>query len=347
MGVLIAHTLPISANYGWRSRGQADAIRPPLSQATRVRLFELETEMFKRIVVGCDGTPEGHDAIVLGSRIAAATGAGLSLVGVFPVSLFPIKGTSDRRTLQAQTEKTLHAEREVFAPAALVHAVTDYSVPRALQHFAERWRADLIVIGSNPTTPAGHAGIGRRGRQLLVGSPFAVAVAQRGLHERQFELAKIGVGYDAGPEAESALEFAATIARGAGARLSVMSVVEDHIPALTPSEWIASSGHEQRWEHERTAALLATETRIADLGVVADASALVGDPGLKLRALSQMMDLIVVGSRRWGVIARLVSGSVGETLVSDAGSSVLVVSRPRAATHGSREPASTAMPAGN
>lgn len=35
--------------------------------------------MFKHIVVGCDGRPEGRDAVALGAAIAAATGGRLSL----------------------------------------------------------------------------------------------------------------------------------------------------------------------------------------------------------------------------------------------------------------------------
>jgi nucleotide-binding universal stress UspA family protein len=54
----------------------------------------------------------------------------------------------------------------------------------------------------------------------------------------------------------------------------------------------------------------------------------VGDAGYELRALSKTVDLLVVGSRRWGPVARLVSGAVGETLVADANCSILIVRRP-------------------
>jgi hypothetical protein len=41
-----------------------------------------EDRMFKRVVAGCDGSPEGRDAAALGASIASATAAGVSLVGV-------------------------------------------------------------------------------------------------------------------------------------------------------------------------------------------------------------------------------------------------------------------------
>lgn len=72
--------------------------------------------MFKHIVVGCDGTPEGSDAVALGAVIASTTGAGLSLVGVFTTSLFPIAGANDRKTLRAQAMHALRRERDQLAP---------------------------------------------------------------------------------------------------------------------------------------------------------------------------------------------------------------------------------------
>ena len=60
-------------------------------------------------------------------------------------------------------------------------------------------------------------------------------------------------------------------------------------------------------------------------------SATVGDPGYEMRAFSEAVDLLVVGSRRWGPVARIVTGGVGETLVTDASCSVLIVPRPSAA----------------
>jgi nucleotide-binding universal stress UspA family protein len=57
----------------------------------------------------------------------------------------------------------------------------------------------------------------------------------------------------------------------------------------------------------------------------------VGDPGYEMRAFSGAVDLLVVGSRRWGPVARLVTGGVGETLVTDASCSVLIVPRPPSA----------------
>lgn len=284
--------------------------------------------MFKHVVVGCGETAEGRDAVVLGAKISAATGAQLSLVGVFAAPMFPVAGWDDRQTLRRKTEKALGAERRQFAPDAAVHAVVDTSVPRGLSRYARRAHADLVIVGSDPNASLGHATISRRGRQLIDDSPFALAVAQRGLHEHDFALRSIGVGYDGGPEATAALDVSAQLARAAGAQLSVLSVVEDRLPSLTGREWMATKDWSTFRDGAREEALVRAETAAGTYDVPSQVEAVTGDPGLSLRTLTETVDLIVVGSRRWGTIARVVSGSVGETLVADSSCSVLIVPRP-------------------
>jgi nucleotide-binding universal stress UspA family protein len=288
--------------------------------------------MFKHIAVGCDGSHEGRDAVALGAAIASVTGARLSLVGVFSPSFLPVEGMSDRRTLRAEALRALRRERDLLAPDAFIHTIADTSVARALRHYAERSHADLLIVGSSRSAPAGHVTIGRHGRQLLYDAPFAVGVAARHLHDDGLRLGAIAVGYDGGPEAEVALATAAELARAVDARLLVRRVVEDRVPVLSGDAWIALAewSHEQMWETARQNALAETQSGAADLGARAEVSATVGDPGYEMRALSEAVDLVVVGSRRWGPVARLVTGGVGETLVRDASCSILIVPRPSA-----------------
>lgn len=256
--------------------------------------------MFKHIVVGCDGSREGRDAVALGATIASVTDARLSLVGVFPTSFFPVAGITDRKTLRAQATRALRHDRDLLAPHALVHTVADNSVPRALRHHAERRHADLVIVGSDPTASPGHVAIGRRARQLIYDAPFALGLAARGLHERTRWLRTIGVGYDGGPEADSALALAVELARSAGARLAVRRVVEDPITPLD----IPSVGLMENWndvlEEERQADTNEAEAATSRLGISAEVTVTVGDPGYEVRAFSETVDLVVVGSRRWG-----------------------------------------------
>lgn len=285
--------------------------------------------MFKHVVVGSDASPEGSDALVLGAELAAASGAALHLAGVFSQPLFSMPAMSDHRTLQEQLERALDAQRRQFAPMATVQTLGSSSHTRGLIHFAQRVHADVIVVGSSAEAPAGHCGIGRHARQLLHHAPHALAIAKRGLHELDAGLHSIGVGYDGDPESLAAFQLASELSSNAGAELRGITVVEEGFPALHWSEWMTVDWESLR-EELRAGALARANRIAADMDSRAEVVATVGDPGLELRRWSETVDLMVVGSRRWGPIARLVSGSVGETLIADAGSSVMIVPRPHA-----------------
>jgi nucleotide-binding universal stress UspA family protein len=280
------------------------------------------------IAAGADGSDEGKDAAALAAGLAAATGAGLTLVRVFPTTLFPSAGITDRATLQAQADQRLRRDRDELAPDALLHSVADLSVSRALSHFAQRTHAGLIVIGSSPTALCGRTAIGRRGRQLLHDMPFALALACRGLHERPVALRRIAVGIDGGPEAQVAKATAIELCRAADATLVLATVIDNRYPLLVGAAPAALPEYERAWKGDRESTQTELEQAASELDVPAEAHAVIGDPGLELRTLSDHVDLVVVGSRRWGPIARLVTGGVGETLVADAGCSVLIVPRP-------------------
>ena len=287
--------------------------------------------MFNRVVVGCDGSPESRDAVALGAEIASATGAGLSLVGVSETTLFPIAGMTDRRTLHREMQRELYELKHDLAPDAAVHVVYGHSIPRSLTDFARRWHADLVVVGSHSGTEQGRVEISRRSRQLI-GAPFNLAVAQRGFADRDNGLRHIGVGYEGGAESVAALELASELARTGSGELSVMTVVEYNATAVPVALAPGAAGWDAAFEDARKAALTETEHAAQRTGLRYSASAEVGSPGAQLRAFSDTVDLLVVGSRRWGTIARVIAGSVAETLVAGAGCSLLIARRPRANT---------------
>ena len=252
--------------------------------------------MFTRILVGDDGGAEGLDAVVLGEALATATGAGLTLLQAFAPTFLPSPAGIDEETSRHAAHE-LAADRSHYAPHALTEVVADFSAARALGRHAHRWHADVVVIGSSRRAESGRVAIGKVGRGLLERAPYAVAIAKRGLHEQGFQINSVAVGYDGGAQAQIALGFADAIAAGAGAELLILTVAHDEQPACAET---------------------AARTRV---------QAHDGDPGNRLRELSDSVDLMVIGSRRWGPIARLVLGGVGETLASDCGASLLISRR--------------------
>jgi nucleotide-binding universal stress UspA family protein len=268
--------------------------------------------VFTRIVVGDDGSPQGRDAVVLGAAIGRATDAGLTLLQAYPPFPISIEGHTDRETETRDAHAQLARHRDRYAPDAHLEVVWDSQPARALSEYAERWRADLVVIGSAHHASPGHCALGHTGRGLIERAPAALAVAATGLHETGLELTKLAVGFDGGPESELALRMADEIAAAADAELLIESLVRSH-------------GNLS--ERDRLDALELCRRAAYGTAAHSRADARVGEPGLELRALSQTVDLTVIGSRRWGALARVVLGGVGEALATDCGSSLLVTCR--------------------
>ncbi len=74
------------------------------------------------------------------------------------------------------------------------------------------------------------------------------------------------------------------------------------------------------------------ETAVSELKVEASVEVTRGRSAHALRELSAELDLLVIGSRRWGPLARLLLGGTGEGLVHGSRCSLLLVPRP-ADTH--------------
>lgn len=288
--------------------------------------------MLRKVLVGIDGSPSARDAAVLGCALAAPDDADVLLVGAYsdPPLAFPPVLRRDAH-LGEEAERVLLEVRREHAPRARTRTLADFSAGRALCHAVERERPDLLVLGSSHRVEEGHAGVGRTGRQVLHGAACPVALAARGLHEQPFVPRRIVVGIDASLEAQAALELASALAQTTGAELTAVAVVDDRLPATVAPAGMAIEL--VQWDelvaaHRDHAEQLVREATVRIPGLEAETRT--GDPAEELaRAASEAgADLLVLGSRRWGPMARLVIGSTGEELVREAPCSLLVVPRP-------------------
>jgi nucleotide-binding universal stress UspA family protein len=283
--------------------------------------------MFRRIVVGVDGSSEGKDAAAFGAAIAAATGSGLTLLRAFTPFLVAAGEGMQRESQVRAAERQLWADRREFAPFAHIEAVADPNPARALLSNAKEWNADLIVIGSTRSALLGRCAVGSTGRLLLTRRPPALAIAQRGWHEHAARLMNIGVGYDGSPESEVALQFADRLAAAAGAELLIETVNRDPIPPLLHGEPSTPTLLQQLRDDAQRGALATARRAAAHAVANSDVEASVGEPGLVLRQVSESVDVMVIGSRRWGTMARVLLDGAGETLVADCGASLIVTSQ--------------------
>jgi nucleotide-binding universal stress UspA family protein len=101
-------------------------------------------------------------------------------------------------------------------------------------------------------------------------------------------------------------------------------------PPVALGPWaveVISMNDSERSEYERVEALAAEALR--DLGALANAHVVEGRPDIELAARSSDLDLLVVGSRGYGPLKRLLLGSTSSKLVRSAACPVIVL--PRAA----------------
>jgi nucleotide-binding universal stress UspA family protein len=269
--------------------------------------------MFSNVLVGVDERPGSRDAIALAKHLLADAGE-LTLAHVH-------QGDSRTRVVNppfaaAERERSrelLEAARsEADIPAALVWTGSS-SVGRGLHELAERHRADLLVVGSTTRGPIGRALVGDDTRDALNGAPCAVAVAPTAYAARPAVMGEIGVGYDGSPESEHALEVARQLASELGAKVSAFEAV--------------TRPYGGRGAREAIDQLVAkARERIGALGDI-EPHAAYGDAAEELVLYGASVDLLIVGSRGYGPIGRLVHGSTSQRLARTARCPLLVLTR--------------------
>ena len=263
----------------------------------------LPDSVFNTIVVGVDGRAGGRDALRLAEQLAEAGGGELVAVRVFPYQHRPALAGSpaveeERESTQVALDREL---ADMAMSTARTHVVGDTSPARALHRMAERERADVLVVGSAHRGAVGRVLGGDVALGSLHGSPCPVAVAPRGLADRDAaRLSRIGVGFDGTPESRQALAAAVALAKSARARLELLCAAAAPIPLFAEAAYTDGVIVDYRLEAEE----LISRT-LAELDVDAVGKAVVGSPVETLVELTHRVDLLVVGSRGWGPIRRM------------------------------------------
>lgn len=286
--------------------------------------------MFKTIVVGCDGSDRGRGAVALAHVIAAATGGRLLVAGVHDTPPLPFPRTFDR--LMRELEDDLGAVRDELAPGAEVRIEVEPSAAHGLCRVVESEGADLLVVGSRHRRRMQRIAEGDRTMQVLHGARCAVLVVPDPVGPEPL-LGRIGVGLQDTPEADAALDMARELAERAGAQLRLIAVADDSAPP-----WLAgasASSYAEMLDEIMAVRLQAArallEAKLASVsrvgGVAVDGDVAVGDPVGELVLAGGDLDLLVLGSRRWGPLRRLALGSTSERVIRNAACPVLVPPR--------------------
>lgn len=160
--------------------------------------------------------------------------------------------------------------------------------------------------------------LGDHTRAALNGAPCAVAIASRGYAQRPEPIAKIGIGYDESAQSKAALAIARELAARTSAQVCALQVVP--IATCPYGQWVplAAAGIEQMAKK--------LNTRLEDLPDI-EADAVYGITGEELAAFGDQVDLLIVGSRAYGPVKRLMLGSTSAYLQRHARCSLLVLPR--------------------
>lgn len=286
--------------------------------------------MSETILAAAHG-PDAADAVALAAELARLHECSVVVCAIYVLPAGPYARPFEQaaRTALRRDLDRLAAGIPADVPhATLLHACT--SVVRGLQELAESQRARAVVLAATRRGAVGRAVHGDVAAGLLHGAPCTIAVAPHGwaMTHRRLGQDVVGVGWDGGAEARLALAEAERLAERHHASLELLSVVEPlphsakldfpDDPAMARSRLDAARASVSEAAAEvRDRSGLDVETVVLD-GVSA---------GHALTDASAALDALVLGSRSYGPVRRVLLGSVSAHVAHAAACPVLVLPR--------------------
>jgi nucleotide-binding universal stress UspA family protein len=294
-----------------------------------------------KVFIGVDGSDRSEDAVALGHALARTAGAPVVLATVHQTEarqprldgyLAPAGLREEAETMLARYALMLldvgDVERRLLA---------DHSPARALKEAAEQAGAGIIVVGSSHVGRLGRVLPGSTAERLLHGAPCPVAVVPVGFGAHGLpEHPVIGCGYQATDDGAAALGAAEEFALALGGSLRVMQVVEPpsslydtgEMPLNLPELDARVRADADRALHERVGHLSARLHHVK--GTLE-----IGRPADRLTALTEGVDVMVVGSRGYGPLKAVLLGGVSGQVIRSAACPVIVIPRGAGSTLGS------------
>jgi nucleotide-binding universal stress UspA family protein len=294
--------------------------------------------MIGDLIIGFDGSDAGRDGLALGRALALATYARVTVVYARSyMALTPdLRETGEDLPWRAAAERVLDEARAALAdvPVAGYRAVAERSAAHALHSAADVADAGIIVIGSTHRSGLGRIAPGTTADQILQAAPCAVAVAPAGYATAMDDhaLRRIGAAVDGAAESDRVTRVTAGLARRVGATVRLITVVEH---AGTRGRWSTVDAGDAPLAGaapRRAIEVLERATVAVGGGLRIERRLCAGHPAEELIAESGDLDLLVVGSRGFGPVRRIVPGSTSAQVVRAAECPVVVLPR-RASEH--------------
>jgi nucleotide-binding universal stress UspA family protein len=288
------------------------------------------TESPRPVLVGIDGTPSGLEALALGSAFAVLTGAPLLLGAVYGYQggsfagglIWPPKPDVERWLEQAQEQLG------DFIPWS-TRTIVSTSPAHGLVGLAELEGSSMIVLGSNRHGPLGRVLAGSTARRVAHGAPCAVAIAPHDWRTQPPEVPlTFGVAVGDSPESRDALALAAGFADAAHAPLKLFTAVR--VPPPAHPMYAATGTSYESWRRAQLQAghdIARAPIAAVSLAVEPEVVVFEGDPVSGLERVSRALDVLVVGSRRFGPLRSALLGGVSSPLIERAACPVVIVPR--------------------
>jgi len=277
----------------------------------------------RRVLIAFDGSPHSRDALVFGKQLCRLLDAQPLVVTceVFPGYLSEMLDTET--IVAGEASAVLDLASDYFLPQEIeTTRVIHRSPARAIQNLAERVDPLAIVVGSSHHGDGGRVMLGTVGKSLLTGSPSPIVVAPRCYAKHDTAVKRICVAIDEGTDSARALDEAIAISRKAGAHLTVVSV-----SSPVAANYGYAIGDMRTAQLQFTAKMLEEAEDYIPSAIPVTIQRLEGDPLQELEKISKFFNLMIVGSRSYGPVRRVLLGGVSAGLMNRAQCPLMVVPR--------------------
>jgi nucleotide-binding universal stress UspA family protein len=275
-------------------------------------------------IAGFDGSDGSRAAVHFATRLARAVAADVVAVNGYVVPThIAAKGASDGADAALADVSRAEAQRtlaELDEEGVAQRIARPGGAAQALIEAADNLEAELIVVGTHDAQGIQRLKLGSTADRVVHGAPCPVAIVPYSVGVPAPKA--IAIAYDGREPAQTALAYAAALARLFSARLALIAVAEPF-----------ADGH---WEGH------GTDSRfVSPIVDDADAAAEALRPELEVEVRTEVsapreaivaactddIDLLVTGSRAYGPLHATLVGSVSHYLAAHARCPVIVVPR--------------------
>ncbi len=273
----------------------------------------------ERILVGVDGSPPAHDALVWSSDLGRRAGLELVLARVFVPTQSEVSPDIDIELHDAQRLELDEwcaslPERVTLTGSSLL----DGEPPEALLAAARDHHADLLVVGGRGAGGFSHLHLGSVAHHLAHHTTIPLAIVPRTGAAR---ITHLVVGVDGSPASLAAVELGAELA-------SRLEVGVTAVYAFDPlAEWVPETDP-RSWRHQAEADIRQWAAPIEEAGVTLDVD--VDRDIHPIAAIARALDahpgsVACIGTRGLGGFTGLRLGRVPLQLVHHTGAAVILV----------------------